>query len=68
MTPEDTAAHYDRIAHWWQSQLQDSLYGISQLERSIKFTPNRGLALNVGCGSSGRLINVLIQYGFRQRA
>jgi hypothetical protein len=31
MHPKDTAARYDRIAQWWQTQHQDSLYGIAQL-------------------------------------
>jgi SAM-dependent methyltransferase len=65
MHPQDTAARYDRIAQWWQTQHQDSLYGVAQLERAIQFIPKKQLALDVGCGSSGRLIKVLRQHGFQ---
>ncbi|HEY9301770.1 MAG TPA: class I SAM-dependent methyltransferase [Phormidium sp.] len=64
MEPNDTAARYDQIARWWQIQHKDSTYGIAQLERAIKFTSNRRAALDVGCGSSGRFINILSKHGF----
>jgi len=38
MEPNDIAARYDQIAQWWQTEHQDSPYGIAQLERAIKFT------------------------------
>ncbi|HEY9641194.1 MAG TPA: class I SAM-dependent methyltransferase [Coleofasciculaceae cyanobacterium] len=65
MEPNDTATRYDQIAQWWQTQHQNSLYGIAQLERAIAFTVTRHAALDVGCGSSGRFINVLSQQGFQ---
>ena len=64
MHPDDTAVRYDRIAQWWQTQHQNSQYGITQLERAIKFTAPRNAALDVGCGSSGRFINILSRHGF----
>lgn len=65
MHPEDTAVRYDCIAQWWQTQHQNSLYGIAQLERAIKFTSKKQLALDIGCGSSGRFIKVLRKHGFQ---
>jgi SAM-dependent methyltransferase len=65
MRPEDTAARYDRIAQWWQTQHQDSIYGIPALERAIRFTPKQQFALEIGCGSSGRFIKALSEYGFQ---
>jgi SAM-dependent methyltransferase len=65
MRPEDTAHRYDQLAQWWQTQHQDSRYGIAQLERAIKFTSDRQTAIDIGCGSSGRFIKVLSQYGFQ---
>ncbi|NEQ18609.1 MAG: class I SAM-dependent methyltransferase, partial [Microcoleus sp. SIO2G3] len=65
MEPNDMAARYDQIARWWQTQHQDSQYGIAQLERAIKFTALRHSALDVGCGSSGRFINILSKHGFQ---
>jgi SAM-dependent methyltransferase len=64
MKPEETGSHYDRIALWWQERHLDSTYGIATLQRAIKFTENRSTALDVGCGSSGRFIEVLIKHGF----
>lgn len=64
MEPNDTSARYDRIAQWWQTEHQDSTYGIAQLERAIKFTSKQHAALDVGCGSSGRFINSLSKHGF----
>jgi SAM-dependent methyltransferase len=64
MNPEETASHYDRIALKWQEQLMHSSYGITQLEKAIRFTENRFTALDIGCGSSGRFIEVLLKHGF----
>jgi SAM-dependent methyltransferase len=64
MEPNNTGARYDQIARWWQTEHQDSTYGIAQLQRAIKFTSNRHSALDVGCGSSGRFINILSQHKF----
>jgi len=64
MKPEETGSHYDRIALYWQQQHLNSTYGIPALERAIKFTENKSTALDIGCGSSGRFIDVLIKNGF----
>ncbi|MDZ7268489.1 MAG: class I SAM-dependent methyltransferase [candidate division KSB1 bacterium] len=64
MKPEETAARYDRIARFWQQQLWHSSYGLAALERAIPFTRSKTAALDVGCGSSGRFIEVLIRHGF----
>ncbi|WP_126146582.1 class I SAM-dependent methyltransferase [Synechococcus elongatus] len=68
MQPQETAARYDTIAQWWQTQHQDSQYGLRQLERAIQFvdpTHQPKLALEVGCGSSGRFIECLSNRGFQ---
>jgi 2-polyprenyl-3-methyl-5-hydroxy-6-metoxy-1,4-benzoquinol methylase len=64
MNPEDTATRYDRLAQWWQTRHQNSSYGIAQLERAIRFVEKKDLAIDIGCGSSGRFIKVLCEYGF----
>src|SRR5262245_28923993 len=64
MRPAETGSHYDRIALRWQQQHRHSTYGIAQLEQAIKFTENKASALDIGCGSSGRFIDVFIKYGF----
>lgn len=64
MKPEETGIHYDRIALWWQQQHMHSTYGVAALERAIKFVETKSTALDIGCGSSGRFIEVLIKNGF----
>ena len=64
MKPEETGSHYDRIALWWQKEHLHSAYGIGALEKAIKFTDDKSTALDIGCGSSGRFIDVLIRNGF----
>lgn len=64
MKPNETGSHYDRIALWWQKQHLHSTYGITALEKAIKFVESKSTALDVGCGSSGRFIEALIQNGF----
>ena len=64
MRPEETASHYDRIALSWQKQHRDSLYGVAALERAIRFAENKSTALDIGCGSSGRFIDVFLKHGF----
>lgn len=65
MHPSETADRYNQIAQWWQTQHQDSRYGMAQLERAIQFTSRRQAALDVGCGSSGRFISALSRSGFQ---
>ncbi len=64
MKPNETGSHYDRIALWWQKQHLHSTYGVTALEKAIKFVESKSTALDVGCGSSGRFLDVLIQNGF----
>lgn len=65
MHPRDTAERYDQIAQWWQVQHQNSLYGLAALEQAIRFTAKKRFAIDIGCGSSGRFIQVLHQHGFQ---
>ena len=64
MKPEETGSHYDQIALSWQKRHIDSKSGIAALERAIRFVENKSSALDIGCGSSGRFIEVIIQHGF----
>ena len=64
MEPEKTGRQYDGIAHLWQEpHLQGN--GIPQFERAIRFIKNRGPALDIGCGCSGRFIDLLLKHGFQ---
>lgn len=64
MLPEETAASYDRIAHFWAGEAFDGQNGLAPHERAIRFTKRRNRAIDVGCGSSGRIIELLSNYGF----
>ncbi|MBN1970457.1 MAG: class I SAM-dependent methyltransferase [Candidatus Delongbacteria bacterium] len=61
----DNKKAYNEIAHIWDSD--DFLAkenGIEQHKRAIQFTKKRGLALDIGCGASGRIIKLLRENGF----
>ncbi len=55
---------YDKIADWWNSQHLDSKYGLDQLETALQFVETKRTALDVGCGSGGRMISKLLAEGF----
>jgi SAM-dependent methyltransferase len=63
MDPESIGRGYDNIAsHWQEPFLQTN--GLAQFEKAIRFTENRGPALDIGCGSSGRFIDLLSKHDF----
>lgn len=64
MDPGEIGRSYDKVAQSWQN-LPNKSYGIAQLERAIQFTKNRGHALDIGCGSEGRMIDLLLKHGFK---
>lgn len=63
MDPRETGERYDRIALRWQTETHDG-YGMGQLERAIRFVRNKGRALDVGCGSTGRFLRRMSEDGF----
>ncbi len=63
MKPAEIAASYDAIAHHWlEPHLTTN--GIRQHEHALEFRRRSGLALNVGCGCSGRFLRLLESYGY----
>ena len=48
--------------------MKESVYGLPLLERAIRYCPKRGEALDVGCGSGGRMIDLLLSEGFGLKA
>ncbi|MDZ7671065.1 MAG: class I SAM-dependent methyltransferase [Gammaproteobacteria bacterium] len=64
MDPQDVAKSYDQIAHHWDGDGFSRDNGIAQHERTISFTDLREPALDIGCGSSGRVIDLLAEHGF----
>lgn len=65
MKPTDTGHLYDKIATWWNDQEDDSTTGIQFVRRAIRLCTNNVNALDVGCGTGGRIIAVLLDAGFQ---
>jgi SAM-dependent methyltransferase len=64
LTPSEIAGSYDSLAGQWASETFPRENGIRQHERAIAFAKQRRRALDVGCGSSGRIIDLLLKHGF----
>ena len=65
MHPSETGKRYDAIASWWKTQEVTSTTGLRYVARAVGLTLQRGKALDVGCGSGGRIVDVLTTAGFR---
>lgn len=59
-----TARSYDLIAQHWAGAEFNLQNGIAQHERALDFLGRTGAAIDVGCGSSGRIIDLLSARGF----
>lgn len=55
---------YNKIAQWWHNHHHESDYGLRQIERAISYSTGSGSALDVGCGSGGRIVRKLESHGF----
>lgn len=64
MTPSEIARSYDQLADHWNSDAFNRANGMEPHKRAITFLKNKGRALDVGCGSSGRFIDLLRSQGF----
>ncbi|MDN5280376.1 MAG: hypothetical protein PWR01_4341 [Clostridiales bacterium] len=65
MKPVEIGKAYDQITHIWESDDFDLANGIEQHKKAIGFVKNKGKALDIGCGCTGRFIDLLINEGFR---
>ncbi|MFK7861334.1 MAG: trans-aconitate 2-methyltransferase [Granulosicoccus sp.] len=64
MKPSDIGEAYDQITDLWVNDSFDRKNGIAQHKKAMSFVKNRGRALDVGCGCTGRLIDLLLVSGF----
>lgn len=64
MIPEEIGRKYDKVAAWWDARHRDSLYGMAALENALAWRTDGKRALDVGCGSGGRMIRRLLAAGY----
>ena len=64
MNPHLIGKKYDQLAKSWDKHHKSSEYGVKQIEQAIQFCVNKNKALDVGCGTGGRLIKLLKNNGF----
>lgn len=64
MNPNILGKKYDKIALWWFEKHKESNYGLEQIDRAISCIKIRISALDVGCGSSGKIVSKLLKEGF----
>lgn len=65
---QQISTHYDAIAHLWDEEQTDSSYGIEALMLAMSMCGEhkvRRTALDIGCGSGGRMIKALEQHSFQ---
>ena len=65
MKPTDTGNLYNEISSWWDAHEEQSTIGVDFVRKALRFTANKGNALDVGCGSGGRIVATLLDAGFR---
>lgn len=64
MNTQEIAASYNALASHWDGDDFHRSNGIAQHERAIRFSRRSGDAIDIGCGSSGRIIDLLGANGF----
>ncbi len=65
MKPTDIGQAYNQITHLWESEGFNRNNGIKPHEKAIAFTKSAGKALDIGCGCTGRFIDLLQEHGFQ---
>lgn len=64
MNPKEIGKAYDKITQLWEREEFNRKNGIDQHKRALAFVKNKGKALDVGCGCTGRFIDLLLSEGF----
>ncbi|GMQ49577.1 hypothetical protein VB10N_45760 [Vibrio sp. 10N] len=62
--PRQIGQAYDTITHMWQSDDFNRENGIAAHKRALEFANGKGRALDIGCGCTGRFIELLKSNGF----
>ncbi|USH01277.1 class I SAM-dependent methyltransferase [Grimontia kaedaensis] len=64
MNPEQIGKAYDQITHLWTDEGFNMTNGITQHKKAMSFAKHRGKALDIGCGCTGRFMDLLMSEGF----
>ncbi len=64
METKKQAQKYDLIADHWNGDNFNRNNGIEQHERALRLVKNKRSAIDIGCGSSGRILDLLVKQGF----
>ncbi len=65
MKPEDIGRAYDQITHLWEREGFNRENGVVAHQKAFHFVENPGAALDVGCGCTGRFIDLMLENGFQ---
>ncbi len=65
MKPIETGKAYDQITHLWQRESFNRQNGIAAHEKALGFAQPEGNALDIGCGCTGRFLDLLVSRGFQ---
>lgn len=64
MKPSDIGKAYDQITHLWTREAFNRENGIEPHNKALAFLENQeGVALDVGCGATGRFFDLLLSHG-----
>jgi len=64
MDPNVISQKYNKVADWWNERHLHSEYGMKQIRRAISYCDTKRMALDVGCGTGGRIVRELEKNGF----
>jgi 2-polyprenyl-3-methyl-5-hydroxy-6-metoxy-1,4-benzoquinol methylase len=65
MTPEEVGKSYDLLAERWNSESFPRQNGIDAHRRAMAFIECGNTALDIGCGSNGRFIDLLLEANYQ---
>jgi ubiquinone/menaquinone biosynthesis C-methylase UbiE len=64
MNSKELGKQYNKIAKWWTSQMERSDYGMKYIQKAMSFAKGNSKVLDIGCGSTGRTVNMALKHGF----
>ncbi len=64
MNPQEIAENYNKLASYWSGDQFNRENGIAQHQKALQFLSNKRNAIDIGCGSSGRFIDLMLEAGF----